>query len=154
MDPYVKIEINGETKKTKVLEEAGAKPEWNETIEFENVNATDTAKLTVLDEDNGSDDVVGEISYTIEKLIKLHQSGISYNSKSAGILYMKSNLVGFQPLGLVKPQIQSFTYHPLADAQSADSLKISDDAKATLDKAPDFAYRKAPGAVKPKGSSN
>ena len=66
---------------------------------------------------------------------------------------ISAKLEGFQPLGLVKPQIQSFVYHPLTDVQSGE-FKISADAQATLDAAPVFAYRKAPGAVKPSGKSN
>lgn len=51
MDPFVVVELNSETKYTSTKDEAGEKPEWNETLEFENTKASDEAKITVWDDD-------------------------------------------------------------------------------------------------------
>jgi len=63
MDPFVEIELLPEKKKfrTRVIEDAGKAPAWNETIDIP-VSSVNNAKfmITCFDEDVMMDDFVGQ----------------------------------------------------------------------------------------------
>jgi Ca2+-dependent lipid-binding protein len=56
MDPFVEIEINGIKKKTSTIQEGGANPEWNETLEFDIYSSDETMKVSCYDEDTRNND--------------------------------------------------------------------------------------------------
>lgn len=68
MDPFVEILTPGGQKfRTTVLQDAGKTPKWNQKIEIPG-KLSDSLKLTVYDEDIMTNDLVGEITQTIEQL--------------------------------------------------------------------------------------
>lgn len=64
MDPFVKVECQGTAYRTHTIDEGGKLPVWNETFHFyidtEKVASKDVLKLTCLDEDYITNDLVGE----------------------------------------------------------------------------------------------
>lgn len=61
MDPFIVLEYDGKTYKTKVQDEAGKYPEWNETfIIHVNEPIEGNVKLSCFDEDVFSNDLVGD----------------------------------------------------------------------------------------------
>jgi len=60
MDPFTTILHRDVKYKTKVLEDAGFHPKWNEIIEISNIESLDdNLVITVYDEDFMTDDFVG-----------------------------------------------------------------------------------------------
>lgn len=97
MDCFTKLTINGKTQKTEVLKGSGKTPEWNQTLQFENVKSTDTATITVMDYEKwGSNDFVGDTSLPIEKLVAQDSVELKYENETAGQVFIKANLEGFQ----------------------------------------------------------
>ena len=69
MDPYVAVKTKeGLEYKTKVHSYGGDTPIWNDILEVPNVLLTENLKLQCLDEDIGSDDIVGECSISVNDL--------------------------------------------------------------------------------------
>lgn len=70
MDPFVTIELAKQKKRTSVKDEAGKTPVWDEVYSLPVMNPNDPLKLTVLDEDVTTDDIVGSAS------VDLHEKGL------------------------------------------------------------------------------
>ena len=69
MDPYLELSIGGELiHKTKVLDDAGKNPKWDEDVTFEVKDQNAEVHFKVFDEDTGSDDIVGEGTCTLAEL--------------------------------------------------------------------------------------
>ena len=64
-DPYCVLSLGKEQKKTKTKNEAGKRPVWNETFNFN--GADNILKVKVMDEDTVTDDTVGEGSVDLAK---------------------------------------------------------------------------------------
>ena len=92
MDPFVKVTIGAKTVKTKVKEDAGKEPVWNETFEFTVDHKEDDIFLEIHEEDAFSDDFIGDATFRISALCQddPESSGIQewfeikYEGKSAG----------------------------------------------------------------------
>lgn len=67
-DPYAVIEVGSQKKKTKTHKEGGKKPKWNEILTFKVQN--NVMKITVMDQDPTSDDVVASATVDLEKYLK------------------------------------------------------------------------------------
>ena len=59
MDPYVQITFNSKVRKTKVIQEGGKNPQWNEKFVIDVNNYNCDIVFKVFDEDTGKDDLVG-----------------------------------------------------------------------------------------------
>lgn len=74
MDPFVMIVVlpDGKKYRTKVLEDAGKNPKWNEILEIPINNTIDetTFKITCYDEDVIMDDFVGQHIFSASELLK------------------------------------------------------------------------------------
>jgi Ca2+-dependent lipid-binding protein len=69
MDPYVELTIGGVlVHKTATLDGAGKTPKWNEECDFEVTDMSAEVHFKILDEDVGSDDIVGEGTCTLADL--------------------------------------------------------------------------------------
>ena len=68
MDPFVEIEYKGKQYKTKVNEDGGKNPQWNESFDIPIVSMSDTLKITCFDEDALSNDVVATKEFSLEML--------------------------------------------------------------------------------------
>ena len=60
MDPYCIIQVREQEFKTKVKEEAGKEPKWNECFDIDVKYIGDDLTVKVMDDDIGKDDTVGE----------------------------------------------------------------------------------------------
>ena len=70
MDPYVTIKSNGQEKRTKTHEDGHKTPKWNEELTLDVTDQFDELKITVLEEDTMSSDLVGDVSFRIEQVCK------------------------------------------------------------------------------------
>lgn len=61
MDPFIQINYGKLKLKTKVLDEAGKKPIWNEDFEIKIEDLEDEITLTCYDEDVAVNDLVGDV---------------------------------------------------------------------------------------------
>ena len=59
MDPYVVCVINGQRQKSRVHQEGGKQPRWNDTLIF-NISNFSGMNVQVWDEDMVVDDLIGE----------------------------------------------------------------------------------------------
>jgi len=59
MDPYVQIEIRKMKYKTRVLREAGLKPQWNESFVIPIISLQEDILISCYDQDLIIDDLVG-----------------------------------------------------------------------------------------------
>lgn len=65
-DPYCIIKLGQQQKKTRVHDEGGKKPRWNDTLTFAKSSDTNL-KIEVWDKDVIDDDLVGEGFYNLTK---------------------------------------------------------------------------------------
>lgn len=87
MDPFIKLITNTKLEvQTQVHSKGGSNPVWNETLEVPNVSPKDQLVIKCLDQDLGSDDLIGECSIPIFKLCKNteHWIDIEFDGKNAG----------------------------------------------------------------------
>lgn len=101
MDPFVIVKINDTEKQTMVMDEAGKDAHFGATLEFplwvmQANMQTDVVKISVLDKDTLTNDLVGSFETNINSLIKEkgeHPHDLFYNGEKAGTLslwcYMK-----------------------------------------------------------------
>lgn len=89
MDPFTVFRYRDQKQKSKVLDEAGKKPKWeNQEFEFEIVDEIDQIEMTVFDEDVTCNDLVGSTFLQVGNLII--NNGVDqwfeiyYKQKSAG----------------------------------------------------------------------
>jgi Ca2+-dependent lipid-binding protein len=64
MDPFLVIQHDGHNYKTKVIQEGGKTPVWNEVFEIAIDSLQDKIKIRCFDEDLIMDDFVGEAEFT------------------------------------------------------------------------------------------
>jgi hypothetical protein len=88
MDPYVVIKIGANTQKTKVHEDGGKTPKWDETFKFPAVRIGDIVNYEIWDKETmKKDDFVGSGSFSISQ-IHLSKNEmemeIAYEKKKAG----------------------------------------------------------------------
>ena len=60
MDPFVEIEYKNKKYRTKVKEEGGKTPVWNQTLEIPLESLLDTIKFACYDQDSLTNDLIGE----------------------------------------------------------------------------------------------
>lgn len=68
MDPFVEIEYNEKQYKTKVHEDGGKNPVWNESFDIPIQSMSDYLRITCYDEDALSNDMVATQEFALEKL--------------------------------------------------------------------------------------
>lgn len=88
MDPYCKISLGAELKKSKTHQEAGKYPTWNDVFTFQR-NMENCLNIEVWDEDTiSSDDLVGETSISLSEVFEKKRLQnwyvLSYKGKEAG----------------------------------------------------------------------
>jgi Ca2+-dependent lipid-binding protein len=89
MDPFVVIDYDGKKYKTKVLDDAGKNPIWNQTIEVPIKSIKDNLKFTCYDEDFIMDSCVGEAVFKVTELVgKKQWFTLEYNGKLAAKILM------------------------------------------------------------------
>jgi Ca2+-dependent lipid-binding protein len=93
MDPYCILKVRDDTWRTKVLDEAGKLPKWNETFDIPVKYVGDDLNIQVLDEDLTKSDLVGSANI---KMTSLCCNGgmddwfdIQYKGKKAGTVHLK-----------------------------------------------------------------
>lgn len=64
-DPYCYIQLGAQRYRSRTKKEAGKKPVWNESFQFTAMD--NNLKITVMDEDVVSDDLVGEGNISVGK---------------------------------------------------------------------------------------
>ena len=101
MDPFCEFKINGDlVKKTAVKDEAGKTPVWDEEFDYQVKDLSATCYFQVLEEDNFSNDVVGDGTCSIQDLCQDNGSDanypISFEGSSAGTVRLSSTWVNFQ----------------------------------------------------------
>ena len=69
MDPFCEIKYSGKKYRTKVKEEAGKKPKWNEEFQFKITDISSQFTITVFDEDMTTNDLVGDVVISAKKLL-------------------------------------------------------------------------------------
>ena len=69
MDPYVLIKLNGKEYKTKVIDDGGQQPVWNEELEIPFNTFEDSVHIACFDEDLIKDSCVGEEDFKVSDLI-------------------------------------------------------------------------------------
>ena len=68
MDPYVKISTRQQNFKTNVKNGAGKTPVWNQKFNIDVKYVGDDIDVTVMDEDVGSDDMIGTAKFKLSAL--------------------------------------------------------------------------------------
>jgi Ca2+-dependent lipid-binding protein len=81
MDPFVKIKHGQRTYSTRVLNECGANPVWNQTFEFRVESPQDMLHITCMENDLLIDDFIGECS------VKIYQVLNKYGRDRVLVLY-------------------------------------------------------------------
>ena len=96
MDPYVKMRVHNKYYKTNVAHGKGKSPEWNKRFEIPISNINEKIMFAVLDEDMVEDDVVGDVTTTVNNIIgrdlKEYDQWvvIYYKKKPAGSVRIKT----------------------------------------------------------------
>lgn len=62
-DPYVIFTVGSESKRTSTAQNQGKKPAWKDALAF--TQKAETLKITVMDEDVTTDDMIGEGTFNI-----------------------------------------------------------------------------------------
>lgn len=89
MDPFVVIEHNNKKYKTKVLDDAGKNPIWNQTIEVPMNSIKEKLKFICYDEDFIMDACVGEATFKATEIAgKKQWFQLDYKGKLAAKLLM------------------------------------------------------------------
>lgn len=92
MDPYVVFDYAGKEWKTKVAENAGKTPKWNQTFLLPVLDSNNAENvrinMVIKDEDLGGSDLVGECTPTLSRLLKpgSFDFPVMYKNKIAGKL--------------------------------------------------------------------
>ncbi len=93
MDPYIKAQFGTQIVKSKVLDEAGKKPDWkNEVLTLKDVQCKkgDLIQIWVMDEDVTSDDEVGKVELVVDTYFngakRAEVLKLTYKGKPAGEL--------------------------------------------------------------------
>lgn len=92
MSPYCKVAYNGEEKHTRVIDEGGKNPVWNDKMYFPLNHKAEEVRISVWDKETlKKDDLIGE------GVIKVHSSSnkcvLMFEGKAAGHIYVKIRLL-------------------------------------------------------------
>jgi Ca2+-dependent lipid-binding protein len=96
MDPFVKFVVGNQEKRTKVMEEAGLNPVWDQIITFEINNGEEIVELEVRDDDGGSSDLCGIGSFDFGPLVANPDKTRNFtiylteSGSEAGTLYLEA----------------------------------------------------------------
>ncbi|TNV82543.1 hypothetical protein FGO68_gene12267 [Halteria grandinella] len=106
MDPFVQIKLGGgQTFKTKVHQDAGRFPVWNETVEIPLKSVeNDQIKLILYDEDYIMDSYVGADTFSIAQLVEkgdFHWQALRYKGSVAAEILIKAELKGQQDKSII-----------------------------------------------------
>lgn len=118
-DPYVKLRIGAQKKKTKVIKES-LNPKWDEEFLFENVPISAKMVMSVFDEDKvGSDDTMGEaeIDLRTEQTKSNSQPGHDFVSDHWFLINDKF------PNAMIRLQFR-FKYLPLEDSKAIEAYAL------------------------------
>ena len=74
MDLFTEIKFMNDKQRTKVADEAGKTPKWNQELIFTVNDQNGLFHIAVYDEDIASNDVVGEMQISAKDLIKKGQA--------------------------------------------------------------------------------
>lgn len=94
MDPYATLQIREQVHRTRVLDNAGKTPKWEQIFEIDVKYIGDDITVKVLDEDVRSSDLVGETTFKLSSLCV--NNGIDdwfpifYKGKESGTIHLKS----------------------------------------------------------------
>ncbi len=67
MDPFITMKYNGTSYQTRVIEEGGKEPEWNETFELPIYSQAKSLLIQCMDDDYFVNDNVGQSSINIDE---------------------------------------------------------------------------------------
>jgi Ca2+-dependent lipid-binding protein len=65
MDPFLQVDYRDKKFRTKVIDQGGKEPVWNEMLEIPLESLQDTIKIGCYDQDPFTNDLVGEISVPV-----------------------------------------------------------------------------------------
>ncbi|MFN9910044.1 MAG: C2 domain-containing protein [bacterium] len=68
MDPFIKIDFDGNTFKTDAKLEGGHRPIWNHTIRIQVFSLKDPITISCYDEDLYVNDFIGSTTFEVQKL--------------------------------------------------------------------------------------
>jgi Ca2+-dependent lipid-binding protein len=95
MDPFVKLEIRGKSYCTKVADEGGKRPVWNETMSIPIVAMDDEIKVSCIDEDLIINDHIGDTKVPVSRLCsqlqKSHWIPIFYKQAKSGEILLETS---------------------------------------------------------------
>lgn len=97
MDPFVRINYDGNIYDTSVCEEGGKTPQWTDVLTIPLIG-DGSASLVVLDKDPTSNDFVGDAPINLLKLAKggpQQSVEIFYKGKKAGVVYFNVQVAGY-----------------------------------------------------------
>jgi len=98
MDPFVVVELNGKKQQTKVHNNGGKKPVWNDTLTFSLLGSETFVKILVYDKDPFSNDFVCQATVPLHPILeKKHQSSwisCEYKQKNAGQIFVTFEVLG------------------------------------------------------------
>lgn len=119
MDPFIVFKINNIEKKTKVLDDAGKTPKWEQQFEFPNVKIGDIMNFIVYDEDTTGNDLVGQGAFSVSELYLNNKTldwlSITYDKakKPAGEVYFEIEYIPYE----VKKEEEVKSEDPIAIAR-------------------------------------
>ena len=94
MDPFAKL-VSGDQKfKTETCQEAGKSPVWdNATMKFDVKDVNDTVNISIWDEDNGGDDLIGSVDLKFSSLISGSDwwFDIEFEGVKSGAIHIKTD---------------------------------------------------------------
>ena len=100
MDPFIRVLHKGQTYQTKVLDEAGTSPVWNEVFSLELESPDDFILIQCLDEDIVIDDFIGEATFTASQLCTDHGTGpkkewyeLLYKQKKSADIQLEGRMI-------------------------------------------------------------
>jgi Ca2+-dependent lipid-binding protein len=100
MDPFIRITYKGQIYQTKVLDEAGKTPVWNESFIIELDHLDDVLHIVCYDEDVITNDFVGETSLKASQICDEHPGitksewfDLFYKGKKSGELLLEGQLI-------------------------------------------------------------
>ena len=98
MDPYVVVEINGQTQKTKVHNKGGKTPVWNDSLTFSVTGLEKIAHCKIYDKDAYSSDFVCQADIALHNIfLSKNFTGwvpCTYKGKPSGQIMMTIEILG------------------------------------------------------------
>lgn len=111
MDPYCVIAAQGEEFRTKTHSKGHQTPSWNEKFPIKITDVKGDIKITVLEEDTMSSDLVGDTTFRVTDLLGKDIDkwfDIYFEKKKAGSVYIRSKYVAAnQSILSPSPKVQA-----------------------------------------------